>query len=313
MQVRAKAAVSMAWWIAALVLQDTIVQGQPHSRDWSLSTPQKLGLDANALARFDADIAAGKYGNVDSMLVIRHGTVAYDRIYQHDYDRIYGEQARTPGALNAHDSTGPYNYFNPWWHPYYRRGDLHTMQSVSKSVTSAVIGLAVTRNEFPSIDTPILQYFSERKVANVDDRKRRITIRHLLTMTSGLAWNEIDVPYNHPDNSCSLMEASADWVQYAIDRPMSHDAGAKFVYSSGNTILLAYIFERATGKDIEEYSAKNLFAPLGITRYYWKRTPWGLVDTEGGLYLERHDLARIAYLFHKGVFGSELKCSVPIG
>ena len=272
--------------------------GQPWPANrWAVSTPEKLGLDERILARLDADIASGKYGNTDSMLIIRHGEIAYDRAYPHDYDRIYGEQARKTGALNAHAFGGPYNYFNPWWHPFYRRGELHTMQSVSKTVTSVVIGVAVTRGEFPSIDTPVLRYFSNARVANVDDRKRRMTIRHLLTMTSGLDWNE-GLPYNDPRNTGSVMEASADWVSYVIDRPMSDEPGACFNYNSGATMLLSHIFQKATGQDIEEYAAKHLFAPLGIIKYFWKRTPEGLADTEGGLYLERHDLAKIAYLFH---------------
>jgi CubicO group peptidase (beta-lactamase class C family) len=258
---------------------------------WPVTTPQAVGLDPEALGRFDADTAGGKYGNVDSMLVIRHGKVAYDRTYKRDYDKIYAVQAHETNALNAHDPSGPYNYFNPWWHPYYRRGDLHTLQSVSKTVTSATIGVAVTRHEFPSLDTPVLKFFDESKVANIDARKRRMTIRHLLTMSAGLEWHE-------DQNSSSLMEATADWVQYVIDQPMSDEPGSRFNYSSGATELLAHIFRVATGQDIEEYAAKNLFAPLGIERFYWKRIPWGLADTEGGLYLERHDLAKIVLLFH---------------
>jgi CubicO group peptidase (beta-lactamase class C family) len=263
---------------------------------WPSATPRNLGLDEQVLAGFDADIGAGKYGYVDSMLVIRHGSVAYDRTYAHDYDQIYGADARKTGALNAHEFGGPYNYFNPWWHPYYRREDLHTLQSVSKTVTSVIIGVAVTRNQFPSIDTPVLEFFSD--VANVDDRKRRMKIRHLLTMTAGFEWNE-GAPYDSPENTCSIMEASADWIRYVIDRPMAEEPGARFNYNSGATQLLAHIFARATGADIEEYGARNLFAPLGIPAWFWKRTPWGLPDTEGGLYLHRHDLARITYLFHR--------------
>ena len=265
---------------------------------WQTSTPQAEGLDPKALADLDADIAGGKYGYVDSMTIIRHGKVVYDRSYKHDYDQIYGDEAKKPGALNAHDPTGPYNYFNPWWHPFYRRGDLHTMQSVTKTVTSICIGIAITRKEFPDIDTPILKFFDESKVANIDDRKRRMRIRHLLTMTAGFDWNEA-LPYNDPNNAASLMEASADWVQFTIDRPMKDEPGAVFNYNSGATELLSYIFRVATGKDIEEYAARYLFGPLGIDNYYWKRTPWGLADTEGGLYLRAHDLAKIAYLFLK--------------
>lgn len=265
---------------------------------WPSTTPRAVGLDPKVLSAFDADIAAGKYGYVDSLLVIRHGKVAYDRSYKHDYDSIYREDAKKPGALNAHDPTGPYNYFNPWWHPFYRGGDLHTMQSVTKTVTSVVIGVATGQKEFPDLDTPILKFFDPAKVANVDDRKRRITIRHLMTMTAGLDWNE-DLPYVDPNNSAVVMEASFDWVQYTLDRPMANEPGAIFKYNSGATQLLSHIFRSATGRDIEEYAAQHLFGPLGISRYFWKRSPTGLVDTEGGLYLAPRDLAKIAYLYLK--------------
>jgi CubicO group peptidase (beta-lactamase class C family) len=288
----------LAAFFVLFALHIFAAESERSSHEWTIATPQTVGLDPDILARFDADIASGKYGYVDSMLVIRHGKIAYDRQYVHDYDKIYGEKARERNALNAHDPSGPYNYFNPWWHPFYRRGDLHSLQSVTKTVTSIVIGIAATRNEFPSLDTPIVKFFDATKVANLDDRKRRVTIRHLLTMTSGIAWSE-DLPYDDPNNSCSVMEASADWVQFAIEQPMAQEPGTKFNYNSGGTELLAHFFRIATGQDIEEYAAKNLFAPLGIEKYFWKRAPWGLADSEGGLFLERHDLAKIVDLFHK--------------
>jgi len=269
---------------------------------WPRSTPQAVGLDPEVLAELDADIAAGKYGYIDSLLVIRHGRLVYDRSYRHDYSQIYGKEAKEPGALNAHDPTGPYNYFNPWWHPFYRRGDLHSLQSVTKTVTSVVIGVATARGEFPDLATPILKFFDESKVANVDERKRRVTIRHLMTMTGGFDWDE-NLPYNDPNNAASLMEASFDWVQFTIDRKMAREPGTVFNYSSGETQLLSHIFHAATGRDIEEYASEYLFAPLGIERFFWKRSPSGPIDTEGGLYLHPHDLAKIAYLFlKKGVW-----------
>ncbi len=274
-------------------------QNQWPTRGWPTSTPRAVGLDPRKLADIDADIASGKYGHVDSFLVIRHGRLIYDRSYKHDYDRIYGEEAKKQGPLNTHDPTGPYNYFNPWWHPFYRRGDLHTMQSVTKTITSVIIGTAIARKEFPDLSTPVLKFFDESKVANIDDRKRRMTIRHLLTMTDGLDWNE-NLPYSDPNNTTILMEASPDWIDFTINRPMSREPGAAFNYNSGASQLLSHIFRVATGIDIEEYAARHLFAPLGIEKYFWKRTPSGPVDTEGGLYLRAHDLARIAYLFLKG-------------
>jgi CubicO group peptidase (beta-lactamase class C family) len=286
--------------LVALLLTASLLNAQSHRSGgpWPRTTPAAVGLDPAVLAQLDADFAAGKYGYVDGMLIIRHGKLAYDRSYPHDYDSLYRTEARTASALNAHDPSGQYNYFNPWWHPFYRRGDLHSLQSVTKTITSVIIGIAMDRGEFPSLDTPVVQFFDTTYIRNLDDRKRRMTIRHLLTMTTGLDWNE-ELPYNDPKNSSSLMEASWDWVQYTVDRPMREEPGSVFTYSSGATQLLSHIFRVATGLDIEEYASRYLFAPLGIERWFWKRTPTGLPDTEGGLYLEIHDLAKVPFLFLK--------------
>jgi CubicO group peptidase (beta-lactamase class C family) len=144
----------------------------------------------------------------------------------------------------------------------------------------------------------VLSFFDTAQVKNIDDRKRRMTIRHLLTMTAGFEWNE-NLSYSDPRNDCSQMEASFDWIQYVINKPMTVEPGQSFNYNSGASELLAYIFRKATGSDIEEYAAQNLFLPLGIDHYFWKRIPTGLVDTEGGLYLSESDLAKIYYLFLK--------------
>ena len=262
---------------------------------WRQGTPVSVGLDEKVLAALDADLGKGKYSLVDSFTVVRCGTDVFERTYAHDYGAIYGKEAKTRGPLNAH-LTGPYNYFDPAWHPYYHGTGLHSMQSVSKTVSSIIIGIAVTRGDFKAgLDTPLLKYFDVTKVKNVDERKRRITLRHVLTMTTGLDWNE-EVAYDDPKNDSSLMEATDDWVQYVIDRPMAQEPGKVFNYSSGVSELLAYIFQRETGQDIEKYGQKYLFTPLGI-QYFWKRTPLGVVDTEGGLFLSGTGLAKIGYLY----------------
>jgi CubicO group peptidase (beta-lactamase class C family) len=289
---------AVAFLLAAGTASSSAAQTAWPTKSWPTGTPQSVGLNPKVLDSLDSEIASGRYGNVDRMLVIRHGRIAFDKSYPHDYDRVYADSVHVNGALNPHDETGPYNYYNPWWHPYYRRGDLHTLQSVTKTIASVIIGVAVTRGEFPSLDTPVLSFFDASKVANVDDRKRRMTIRHLLTMTAGIDWNE-SLPYADPNNTATGLEESSDWVKYTIDRPMSEDPGTRWNYNSGASAMLAYIFRKATKADIEEYGARYLFAPLGIERWYWKRTPAGLADTEGGLYLEARDLAKIWYLFLK--------------
>lgn len=266
------------------------------AKEWISVSPSSEKMINDSLKAFDNDISNGKYGYVDGMLVTRNGKLIYQKSWKHDYDKIYGENARTTSALNALDHGGQYNYFNDWWHPTYRRGELHSLQSVSKTITSVIIGVAITRKEFPDISKTVLSFFDTTQVKNIDDRKRRMTIQHLLTMTAGFNWNE-NVPYSDPANDCMVMEASFDWVKYVIDKPMSYEPGRTFAYNSGATQLLSYIFRKATGKDIEEYAAQNLFSPLGIHEYFWKRTPTGLADTEGGLYLRPSDLAKIFYLF----------------
>lgn len=273
----------------------TRAQEKAPTNEWTVAPPSGVGLNEKTLATFDADVSHGEYGLVDNFLVIRCGKLAYAHSYSHDYGKIYGELAKKEGPLN-HDVNGPYNYFNPEFHPYYRGSDLHTMQSVSKTVTSITIGIARGRREFPAdLDAPVLKFFDGYRLANVDDRKRRITLRHLLTMTAGLQWNE-DLPYNDPQNSADVMEATRDWVQYVMNQPMAAEPGRVFVYSSGVTELLAHIFKRVTGRNVDEYAADYLFKPLGI-RYHWKHEPAGLPDTEGGLYLSSSDLAKIGYLF----------------
>ena len=276
------------------------------TRGWAKDKPANVGLDEKVLAALDADLARGRYSLVDSFEVFRCGTGVYERKYSHDYRQIYGKEAHTRGPLNPH-LTGPYNYFDPAWHPYYHGTDLHSMQSVSKTVTSAILGIAITRGDFKtSLDTPVLKYFDLASVKNVDDRKRRMTLRNVLTMSTGLDWNE-GVAYDDPKNDSSLMEAANDWVQYVIDKPMAQEPGKVFNYSSGATELLPYIFRKETGQDLEVYGEKYLFAPLGI-EHYWKRTPLGVVDTEGGLYLRGADLAKIGYLYlHDGLWdGNEI-------
>ena len=262
---------------------------------WSRATPASVGLDETVLAALDNDLARGKYSLVDTFHVFRCGAEVYSRKYDHDYGKLYSKEAKMKGPLNAR-LTGRYNYFDPAWHPYYHGTDLHTMQSVSKTVTSGIIGVAITRGDFKSgLDRPALSYFDIAKVKNVDDRKPRMTLQNVLTMTTGLDWVE-DVPYDDPRSDSSLMEATDDWVQYAIDKPMAHEPGTVFNYSSGATELLAYIFQKETGEDIDAYGEKHLFVPLGI-RHHWKRTYLGVVDTEGGLYLNGEDLAKIGYLY----------------
>lgn len=288
--------------IAAVLIVFQLGPGATAHDEWPTAQPKAVGFDPVALAAFDADIVKGAYGYVDSLTFIRRGKIAFDKTYSHDYDKIYGKLAKEGYPNCVHDLSGPYNYYSTWWHPYYRRGELHTIQSQTKIIVSVIIGVAIARQEFPDLDTPVMKFFDEKKVANLDDRKRRMTIRHLLTMTSGVEWTTEKLAKAGVDTD-TRFEASTDWVKFTIDLPMADEPGKVFNYASGNAQLLVHIFNKAVGKDIEEYAVQHLFAPLGIDKFYWKRTPAGHADGSGGLYLRPHDLAKFGYLYlHKGAW-----------
>ena len=276
------------------------------NKGWALASAANVGLDQHFLLKLDKDMTSGTYSQMmDSFAVFRCGQKVFDRTYPHNYAMIYGTEATKRGPYNER-LFGRYNYFDPYWHPYYHGSELHTMQSVTKTVTSVIIGVAMQRGDFKAgLDTPVLKYFDVTRVSNVDDRKRRITLRHLLTMSAGLEWNDEGFDTGDPQNDTSLMEASDDWVLYAIDKPMVAEPGEVWNYDSGGSELLAYIFQKETGQDIDDYGQKYLFGPLGI-KHEWKRTYLGVVDTEGGLYLTGSDLAKIGYLYlHDGTWDGQ--------
>src|SRR5271156_2327576 len=206
------------------------------TKGWATASPASVGLDEQVLLRLDKDMASGKYSQmIDTFAVFRCGKKVFERDYPHDYAKIYGKEAGERGPYNGR-LTGRYNYFDPYWHPYYHGTDLHTMQSVSKTVTSVIIGAAMQRDDFKAgLGTPVLKYFDTSKVKNVDDRKRRMTLRDLLTMTAGLDWNSGGFDTGDPQNDTSLMEANDDWVHYAIDKPMAIEPGTVWNYNSGAT------------------------------------------------------------------------------
>jgi CubicO group peptidase (beta-lactamase class C family) len=145
----------------------------------------------------------------------------------------------------------------------------------------------------------MITWFDTTRIANLDARKRRITLRDILTMSPGLEWNE-SLPYTDSANSAIQMEASSDWVAFVINRPMAYEPGTHWAYSSGASVLMGAILEKATGQSVPDYARAHLFEPLGITDWYWKGTPAGPTDTEGGLYLRTTDLAKLAWLYLEG-------------
>lgn len=263
---------------------------------WETSTPEAEGVDPAAIEAIHQDMLDGKYGLIDHFLLIRNGKVIADHHYEQDYKTLAAQ----------YDTTNhQYNYDHPDWHPYYNGTKLHTLQSVTKSVTSAAMGIAVDEGYLESVDMPAMHMFEGFKQNISDPKRKAVKLEDLLTMRSGINWNEM-ISYDDSTNSCIVMEGSEDWIQYVLDQPMREAPGERFDYNSGVSVLLGKLIGISTGKRVDEWTREKLFEPIGIDEFYWKITPLGEVDTEGGLYLTSHDLARIGYLFlRKGKWGDK--------
>ena len=272
---------------------------------WTTASPESVGARGDALAVIDRDIRADVYGLVDRLFVAYKGRAIADYRYARDYQTI--SRGRTGPLGCGYGCTDQswmheFNYYHPDYHPYFKGRDVHSLQSVTKSIAATAIGIALGRGETGALDRPFLSFFQDRDLSRVDPRLRRATVEDVLTMRSGIEWHEQDRPMNSTNTTVQL-EASRDWIAFTLAQPMDADPGTKWVYNSGGSMLLSGIIKTATGKFIDEYAREHLFQPLGIKDFYWKRTPTGHPDTEGGLYLAAEDLAKIGYLYlHGGVW-----------
>lgn len=257
---------------------------------WPTSTPEAEGIDPAAIDALVEDIEAGHYGLMDHFLLIRHGKLVADHHFVQNYDSV----------MALHDTTNhQYNYDHTDWHPFYKESSLHTLQSVTKSVTSAALGIAIDEGRIDGVEVPVMPLFENYDFDRSDPRKAAITLEDFLTMRSGIAW-ETAGGYSSTLHTTIQLEASEQWIQFVLDRDMDAAPGTIYEYNDGVSVLIGKIIGLATGQRADLWTAEKLFAPLGITEYYWKITPDGEADTEGGLYLAPHDLARIGYLFLRG-------------
>jgi len=269
------------------------------TRGWPAATPGDEGLPTAAFDALDRQIQDGVFGNVDRVFVTSRGRAVVDRRYPRDYRGISRGLAGTlgcgEGCANNPGMTGDFNYYDASRHPYYQGRDVHTLQSVTKSIASTVIGIAIRRGQIAGLNRPVLSFFEDRDLSRIDPRLQRATLADLLTMRSGIEWHEGDRPLDDTNTTVQL-EKSRDWIAFTLSQPMDADPGTKWAYNSGGSHLMSGVIRSATGRFIDDYAREFLFGPLGITDFHWKKSPMGYPDTEGGLYLAAEDLAKIGYL-----------------
>ena len=218
--------------------------------EWSYDTPENQDMNAAALSALHTTYDSFP---LLSAVIVRNGVVV-DTYYEEGYDEA----------------------------------SIYTLQSTSKSITSALVGIAIEQGYIENVDVPLSDYFPELLSAS-DTRWQRITIRHLLTHTSGIASTDSGLWYE--------WQASDNWLDYIFALPIYSEPGTNFDYSTGNTHLLSAVLERATGKTLGEYADEVLFAPLGMTSAGVGTSPEGVGDGGNGFYMTTLDLARFGLLY----------------
>ncbi|WMJ71336.1 serine hydrolase [Stenotrophomonas sp. 24(2023)] len=173
----------------------------------------------------------------------------------------------------------------------FQQGQSHDVASVTKSVTSTLTGIAIGKHAL-ELQQPLTSVFARQKIANLDERKRRMTIAHLLAMSSGL-----DCDGGHGEITLSQMRQSTDWARFMLDLPMRDEPGSRFEYCSGGMHLLSAAITQATGKSALDYARRELFGPLGIRDVAWPADGQGVSYGWGDLHLQPLDMARLGYLW----------------
>lgn len=279
---------------SSLLLNITSIEGKILTKDdmyvpvdgWRVSSPEEQGMDSAKLDEVDKILKIQDVKYIDSICAIRNGFLVYDRYFE-----------------------------------YYNHSDLHILNSVTKSVSSILIGIANTSGFISNLDESVLDILSDRTFANMDARKEAITIRNLLTMQSGLQWHPAGMFTEFPvhpqdyefhsnytnyfneswplsmEDDTAKMVCTNDWVQYVLDKPMAANPGTIYQYSTGVSHLLQVIIANKTGMNPQTFAEDYLFLPLNITDYYWWKDPQGIIAGGHGLWLHPHDIAKLGYLY----------------
>jgi CubicO group peptidase (beta-lactamase class C family) len=231
------------------------------TQGWQTTTPEEQGVDSAKLAEGLRQIQQ-KNIPIHSLMVVRNGRVLLDTTFY------------------------PYDGQSP-----------HSVASVTKSLTTALIGIAIDQGKL-RLDDKLISFFPDTTIANPDARKDAITIKDLANMSSGL-----DCKSSPNEPTVQAMEASPKWVQFGLDLPMAYKPGTHWEYCGVGMHLLSAILQKATGLTALEFARQNLFGPLGIKDIIWPTDPQGVNMGAGNTRLFPADMAKIGFLYlHNGMW-----------
>jgi CubicO group peptidase (beta-lactamase class C family) len=248
----------------------------------------EVNIDATLIEKAVNDINRGKYREVHSLLIFRDGKLVLEEYfeghkYQWDAPKHHGELVTWDSSIS------------------------HCVHSVTKSITSACIGIAIDKGFIQSVHQSIFDYLPEHQHLNTEG-KDKITIEHLLTMTSGLDWEEWNAPYSSEDNPIvGIWFSDKDPVTYILERSLIDEPGTSFRYYGGNMIVLGEIIKNATKMNIDEFSTEYLFEPLEIDSFdWWLRFENDVIEAAGGLKITPRDMVKVGATFlNNGVWNGK--------
>ncbi|MHA1906041.1 MAG: serine hydrolase domain-containing protein [Candidatus Thorarchaeota archaeon] len=251
----------VAFIVITIILGTSLVPIASAARDywptesWRISTPEEQGMNSTKLEEMVEYLQGPSALRPLSILIVRNGYIVFEEYLSSTYDEN-------------------------------RTMDVY---SCTLSILSALVGIAIDEGLIESVDANILEFFSDREITVDAEEKAEITIWDLLTMTSGLSWEENSDP--------TAMKVTNDWIQYVLDRPMLRDPGTYFEYNSGAAHLLSAILQNVTGNTASEMAYEYLFDPIGVEEVVWDTDPQGYSDGTGSCDLTTRDMAKIGYLY----------------
>ena len=238
----------------------------------------QVGMDSLLIKHLINCIYANKYGQVHSILIFKDNLLVFEEYmegnrFKWDGPNHYGEKIQ------------------------WAQDDMHDIMSCSKSITSATIGIAVDQGYIKSVHESIFNYLPGHQQFKTNG-KEKITIEHLLTMTSGLKWDEWkDHGTSANDIDRIYFECSQDPVKCILEKELLHTPGEKFTYNGGGTIILGEVLKHATKMNIGDYSDKHLFTPLGIDSVYWYQFKNGTYACDGSIKMTPRDMLKFGIAF----------------
>jgi CubicO group peptidase (beta-lactamase class C family) len=247
---------------------------------WETASLSSVGLSEEPVTRMMDSLRAGRFREVHSVLIVRDHRLVHEAYFPgHDFGY---------GSANF---LGPYVEWN--------RNRPHNTHSATKSIISTLMGLAIDDGFVPDEEERVFDYFPDYAEYAVGG-KEAITVRDMLTMTSGLEWPEWTTPVGGGLSPIEEFNNSPDPIGYVLSRPLVNPPGTVFNYNGGTVNVLCQLVSRAAGTRVEEFAGEHLFWPMGITNFRFPTHFTGLTVCHGDIYITPRDLAKFGQLYLDG-------------